>query len=248
MVAKLASWACSVINETVCSIEGIWRGQYFDMKSRPGRLPDLLQSNNWREWNMKKWKMKGKSLNLSSTKRIFRSSSSSNKIWIILTPTELYFFSMLTSLVLLVFQTYFPHYALCTAKSLIQSSGKGLIIILAILFSYERNTRVYHYISNHLFKMFGLKWFPKVTSRPVDYRKEKMAKSSSKITDLWAEPVPVCFTVCKWICTVLLFSRLVTKRIKYFVTLIAKNLEQSLDQFEHYSCVRLFRNKSFCIF
>lgn len=38
----------------------IWRVEDSDMKRRAECLPGLSRSNNWREWNMKRWKMKGK--------------------------------------------------------------------------------------------------------------------------------------------------------------------------------------------
>ena len=42
------------------------------MNSSAERLPDLLRSKNWREWNMKKWKMKGMSHEFSFMINIFR--------------------------------------------------------------------------------------------------------------------------------------------------------------------------------
>lgn len=76
------SRACSVVlGLTVrASDRGIWRVEDFDMKRRPVCLPVLLRSYNWLEWNMKRWKMKGKIRNFSSVRNISRSLLTSTRI------------------------------------------------------------------------------------------------------------------------------------------------------------------------
>ena len=58
----------------------IWRVEYFDMKRRPECLPVLPRSNNWREWNMKRWTMKGKRLKFPLVTYILRMLLSSRRI------------------------------------------------------------------------------------------------------------------------------------------------------------------------
>ena len=54
--------ACSVARGSTvrASDREKWRVENFDMKRRSANLPVLLRSNNWREWNMRRWTMTGK--------------------------------------------------------------------------------------------------------------------------------------------------------------------------------------------
>lgn len=65
--------ACSVLGLTVRSTGEYGGNNIFDMKARAVKLPDLSLSKNWREWNMKKWRMKGKTQKKNRAMIIFKS-------------------------------------------------------------------------------------------------------------------------------------------------------------------------------
>lgn len=73
MEAILPHRACSVLGLTVRSTREYGGNNIFDMKARAVKLPDLSFSKNWREWNMKKWRMKGKTQRNNRAMIIFKS-------------------------------------------------------------------------------------------------------------------------------------------------------------------------------
>lgn len=73
MEAILPHRACSVLRLTVRSTREYGGNNIFDMKARAVKLPDLSFSKNWREWNMKKWRMKGKTQKNNRASIIFKS-------------------------------------------------------------------------------------------------------------------------------------------------------------------------------